>query len=61
MARPAVVAGLDIVAVDINTVSPPHDVNDMAAHLAAYLTFECLLLLEQQTRVDGANAGHPTS
>jgi agmatinase len=39
-------AGLDIVAVDINTVSPPHDVNGMAAHLAAHVAFECLLLLE---------------
>jgi agmatinase len=40
-------AGLNIVAVDINTVSPPHDVNGMAAHLAAYITYECLLLLAE--------------
>jgi agmatinase len=40
-------AGLDIVALDINTVSPAHDVQGMAAHLAAYLAFECLLLLKQ--------------
>jgi agmatinase len=45
-------AGLDIVAVDINTVSPPHDVNGMAAHLAAYLTFECLLLLDRGRRAE---------
>jgi len=43
-------AGLDIVAVDINTVSPPHDVNGLAAHLAAYLAFECLLLLNAGKR-----------
>jgi agmatinase len=42
--------GLDIVAVDINTVSPPHDVNGLAAHLAAYLAFECLLLLDAGKR-----------
>jgi len=41
-------AGLDIVAVDINTVSPPHDVNSMAAHLAAQIAFECMLLLTQR-------------
>lgn len=38
-------AGLDIVAIDINTVSPPHDVNGMAAHLAAQIAFEGMLLL----------------
>jgi agmatinase len=41
-------AGLDIVAVDINTVSPPHDVQGMAAHLAAYIAYETLLLLPQR-------------
>jgi agmatinase len=41
-------AGLDIVAIDINTVSPPHDVNGMTAHLAAYVAFESLLLLEHR-------------
>jgi agmatinase len=39
-------AGLDLVAVDINTVSPGHDVNGLAAHLAAAVAFECLLLLK---------------
>jgi arginase family enzyme len=43
-------SGLDIVAVDINTVSPPHDVNGMAAHLAAYLAYEILLLVEESAR-----------
>src|SRR5918994_3634244 len=37
--------GLNIVAIDINTVSPPHDVNGLAAHLATQIAFECMLLL----------------
>ena len=37
--------GLNIVAVDINTVSPPHDVQSMAAHLAGYIAYEAMLLL----------------
>ncbi|WP_048710662.1 arginase family protein [Microvirga massiliensis] len=41
-------AGLEIVAVDINTVSPPHDVQGMAAHLAAYIAYEALLLLPKR-------------
>jgi agmatinase len=41
-------AGLNIVAVDINTVSPPHDVNGMAAHLAAQIAFDCMLLFTQR-------------
>jgi agmatinase len=46
-------AGLDIVAIDINTVSPPHDVNGMAAHLAAQIAFEgMLLLMERPERRD---------
>ena len=40
--------GLDIVAVDVNTVSPPHDVQGMAAHLAAYMTYEALLLINEK-------------
>ena len=39
-------AGLRIVSIDINTVSPPHDILGMTAHLAAYMAFETLLLLE---------------
>jgi agmatinase len=42
-------AGLDIVAVDINTVSPPHDVNGMSAHLAAQVAFDCMLLLMERS------------
>jgi agmatinase len=37
--------GLDIVAADVNTVSPPQDVNGMTAFLAAAVTFEILLLI----------------
>src|SRR3979409_1846615 len=35
-------------AIDINPVSPPHDVNGMTAHLAAFVAFETLLLLEHR-------------
>lgn len=38
-------AGLDIVAIDVNTVSPPHDVNNMTAFLAAHMIYEGLVLL----------------
>jgi len=44
-------AGLDIVAIDINTVSPPHDVNGMAAHLAAQVAFDCMVLLTGQLKM----------
>ena len=37
--------GLDIVAADINTVSPPHDVQGMTAFLAAAVTYEILILI----------------
>ncbi len=37
--------GLDIVGADVNTVSPPHDVNGMTAFLAATVTYEILLLI----------------
>jgi agmatinase len=40
-------SGLNVVAVDINTVSPSQDVRDMAAHLAAYVAYESLLLLRR--------------
>ena len=33
---------LNIVAVDVNTVSPPQDVNNMAAHLCAHVIYEML-------------------
>jgi agmatinase len=38
-------SGLRIVAVDINTVSPPHDIDDLTASLAAQLAFELLFVL----------------
>jgi agmatinase len=41
-------SGLNIVAMDFNTVSPPQDINDMAAHLCAHMIMEALLLLAQQ-------------
>ena len=56
--------GFNIVAADVNTVSPPHDVNGMTAFLAAAVTFEILLLVGQcadvstsaaADRVDGAS------
>lgn len=37
--------GLDIVAIDVNTVSPPHDVQGMTAFLAARVIYEALGLL----------------
>jgi len=45
-------AGLNIVAVDVNTVSPPHDVNGMAASLAAALMHETLVLLCRYRGID---------
>jgi guanidinobutyrase len=37
-------AGLQLVAFDVNTVSPPHDVAGMTAMLAARVMLECLFL-----------------
>lgn len=37
--------GLDIVACDINTVSPPHDVQNITAQLAAQVMYDCFVLL----------------
>lgn len=37
-------AGIDFVAFDINTVSPPHDVGGMTAFLASAVALECLTL-----------------
>lgn len=37
-------AGIDFVAFDINTVSPPHDLGGMTAFLAATVALECLTL-----------------
>jgi agmatinase len=44
--------GLDIVAVDVNTVSPPHDVNGLTAGLAAQVVYEALVLLCRRLQLD---------
>jgi arginase family enzyme len=41
---------LNIVAVDVATVSPPQDINNMAAHLCAHVVYEMLVLLCRQSR-----------
>ena len=41
-----------IVAIDVNTVSPPHDVNGMAASLAAALMNATLVLLCRHRGLD---------
>lgn len=41
-------AGLDVVACDVNTVSPPHDVGGMTAFLAATVVLECLTLVARR-------------
>ncbi|MCW3474148.1 arginase family protein [Limobrevibacterium gyesilva] len=46
-------SGLNIVAIDFNTVSPPQDVNDMAAHLCAHMVMEAMLLLCRQFGLAG--------
>jgi agmatinase len=46
-------AGLNIVAADINTVSPPHDTNGMTAFLAAALMYEVQVLLCRYHKLDG--------
>lgn len=43
---------LNIVAVDVATVSPPQDVNNMAAHLCAHVIYEMLVLLCRQLRLE---------
>lgn len=40
--------GLNIVAADVNTVSPPHDIGGLAAHLCAHIIMEAMLLLARQ-------------
>jgi agmatinase len=37
--------GLDIVAADINTISPPHDVGGMSAYLAGQVAMMTLYLM----------------
>ena len=45
-------------AADVNTVSPPHDVNGMTAFLAAATTFEILMAIREARRVHGAPLSH---
>ena len=40
--------GLNIVAIDFNTVSPPHDPGDQTAYLCAHMMMEAMLLLCRQ-------------
>ena len=47
---------LDIVAVDVNTVSPAHDVNGMAAFLAAHVMYEGLVMLCRKLGLDAPEA-----
>ena len=42
------IGGLNIVAVDVNTISPPHDVGGMSALLAANVMLEGILLFHQR-------------
>ena len=41
--------GLEFVAFDINTVSPPHDHLGITGSLAAQVAMECLFLLDTQS------------
>jgi agmatinase len=41
--------GLDLVALDVNALSPPHDTNGQTGALAAHVILEFLLLLCQRT------------
>jgi agmatinase len=41
--------GLDIVAMDFNTVSPAQDIEGMAAHLCAHMIAEAMLLLARRS------------
>lgn len=45
--------GLNIVAADFNTVSPPHDVQGMAASLCAHMMMEAMVLLARQFNLLG--------
>lgn len=38
-------SGLNFVHIDVNTVSPPHDVQNITAQLAAQVMFDCMVLL----------------
>ena len=40
--------GLNIVAIDFNTVSPPQDIGEQAAFLCAHMVMEAMLLLSRR-------------
>lgn len=44
-------SGLRIIAADVNTVSPAHDINGMTAFLAAAISYEILLLIHDAKSV----------
>ena len=44
-------AGLDVVATDVNTLSPLYDAADMSAFLAATCVIECIRLVHEATRL----------
>jgi agmatinase len=50
-------SGLDLVAFDVNTVSPPHDVGGMTAFLAATVMHHCLFLACVALGLDNVGAG----
>ncbi len=50
-------AGLDLVGVDINTLSPPHDVGGLAAMLAAHVAVICLHLVQIGRATHRLNGG----
>ncbi|MBS7534563.1 arginase family protein [Ancylobacter sonchi] len=50
--------GLDLVGVDINTLSPPHDVQGMAAMLAGHVAVIALHLVQLGQAEHRLNAGH---
>lgn len=49
-------AGLNVVAVDVNTVSPPHDHLGQTAFLAAHMMYEGLVLLARARGLDAPEA-----
>lgn len=48
-------SGLNVVLADVNTVSPPHDVNGMTAFLASALMYEIQVLLCRYMGLDSAD------
>jgi len=50
-------AGLDIVATDVNTVSPPHDLGGVTAFLAGTVMLECLTLVARALKLTNEPGG----